>query len=665
MSIIFYHLLSVFLLAAVKIKYCNQNRLSEQYNHVSPVDSPGRFFLWSLGSFSLPKYLRRCYNVGYSKTRDGSLKGDGSLRDLKRIFKHLGPFKKEFLLSIFFIISETAFELSIPLFMADIIDTGVQAKDLHYIFTKGVQMGICALLSLATGLLYARYAARAALGFGACIREEEFSRIQSYSFENLDHFEISSLITRMTTDITVLQNAITSGIRPMIRGPVMLVMGLFLAFWLNASLSLIFLVSMPVLACILIFIVRKVAPLYGKLQICMDKVNAVIQENLTAIRTVKAFVREDYEEDVFGGANLSLADTSRTTFHFAVLNLPAFQLTMYTSIVLILWFGGNLIQAGNMQVGELTGFLSYVLQIVNSLMMISNVFLMLTRSLASAKRINQVFDESCTVKDPDHPLDTIRDGSIDFDHVSFKYKTEAREYALSDISLHIKAGETVGIIGGTGSSKTTLVQLIPRLYDATKGTVYVGGRDVRSYRLYSLRDQVGIVLQKNVLFSGTIRENLQWGNPSATEEEMWQACRISCADEFLSSFADGLDTVLEQGGVNLSGGQRQRLCIARTLLKHPKILIFDDSTSAVDTATEASIRKGLSSLPDVTKLIIAQRISSVMYADKIVILEDGQIHAVGTHDTLLLSSPVYREIYESQTTSGSTKKGGVQYGSTQ
>ena len=570
------------------------------------------------------------------------------MQDLKRVFTHLGPFKKEFILSILFIIAETGFELTIPLIMADIIDVGVQTRDIHYICIKGVQMGICALLSLITGLLYARYAARAALGFGSGVREAEFSRIQSYSFANLDHFSTSSLITRMTTDITVMQNAITGGLRPMVRGPVMLIMGLFLAFWMNAALALVFVICTPVLACILFFIVRRVAPLYGKLQVCMDRVNAAIQENLTAIRAVKAFVREEYEEEVFEKANRELADTSRTTFHFAVLNLPAFQLTMYTSIVLILWFGGGFIQTGSMQVGELTGFLSYVLQIVNSLMMISNVFLMLTRSLASARRINQVFDETSTLSDPENPCHVIPDGQIDFDHVSFKYKKEAKEYTLSDIDLHIKAGETVGIIGGTGSSKSTLVQLIPRLYDATAGSVRVGGRDVRSYSLESLRDRVGIVLQKNVLFSGTIRENLLWGSPEATEDELQAACRAACADEFIRTLPEGLDTRLDQGGVNLSGGQRQRLCIARALLKRPKILIFDDSTSAVDTATESRIREALEAIPSMTKLIIAQRILSVMHADKIVILDDGRIHAVGTHQSLLAESPIYREIYESQ-----------------
>lgn len=581
------------------------------------------------------------------------------MNDLKRIFSHLGPFKKEFILSVFFVIAETSFELVIPLIMADIIDVGVRDRNIHYILIKGVEMGVCALLSLVTGLLYARYAARAAFGFGSHIREAQYAKIQSYSFANLDHFEASSLITRMTTDITVMQNALTGGFRPMVRGPVMLVMGLLLSFIMNARLALVFVVCTPVLALVLIFIVRRVAPMYGKLQLCMDKVNAVVQENLTAIRAVKAFVRGDYEEAVFEDANDRLRGTSQTTFHFAVLNLPAFQFTMYTAIVLILWFGGSLIQTGDMQVGELTGFLSYVMQIVNSLMMISNVFLMLTRSLASARRINAVFDEAPTLFEPSCPDREIPDGRIDFHHVSFKYQEKAKEYTLSQVDFHVLPGQTVGIIGGTGSSKTTLVQLIPRLYDATEGAVCVGGKDVRTLELAALRDAVGIVLQKNVLFSGSIRENLLWGNLNASDAQLMEACRLACADEFIQKFPAGLDTRLEQGGVNLSGGQRQRLCIARTLLKHPKVLIFDDSTSAVDTATESRIRKELASIRTMTKLIIAQRITSVMHADQILILDDGKIHACGTHETLLKSDEIYREIYDSQ------MKGGTENGTDQ
>ena len=574
------------------------------------------------------------------------------MRDLKYVFSFLKPFRREFLAAVFFVMAETAFELIIPLFMADIIDQGIPSRDIPYILELGVKMGVLALLSLTTGLLYARFAARAAMGYGAAVREAEFSKIQSYSFSNLDHFSTSSLITRMTTDITVMQNAITGGLRPMVRGPFMLVMGIVLAFIMNRKLALVFLICTPFLGLCLALIVRKVAPMYGKQQSCMDHLNRVVQENITAIRAIKAFVRGEREEERFGEANETLADTSRTTFHYAVLNLPAFQLTMYTSVVLILWFGGNFIQTGSMQVGELTGFLSYVMQIVNSLMMISNVFLMLTRSLASAHRICQVFQETPALSSPEHPTGTIRDGSIEFDHVSFKYHHKAKEYTMRDVNLHIPAGASVGIIGGTGSSKSTLVQLIPRLYDVTEGAVRVGGSDVRDCSLLQLRDQVAIVLQKNVLFSGTIRENLHWGNPEASDEELWEACRMACADEFVSSFPGGLDTLLEEGGQNLSGGQKQRLCIARTLLKKPKVLILDDSTSAVDTATEAKIRQALSSLTRTTKLIIAQRVTSVMHADQIIILEDGRVHAVGTHESLLASDPVYREIYDSQMKGG-------------
>ena len=578
------------------------------------------------------------------------------MNDLKRVFSFIKPFRKEFLAAVIFVMAETGFELVIPLLMADIIDTGIPSRDIRYILQLGIQMSILAVLSLITGLLYARYAAKTAMGYGAAVREAEFAKIQSYSFSNLDHFSTSSLITRLTTDITVMQNALTGGLRPMIRGPFMLVMGIFLAFLMNRKLALVFIVCTPLLGIILALIVRKVAPLYSRQQNCMDHLNRVVQENITAIRAIKAFVRGEREEERFQVANETLMDTSRTTFHYAVLNVPSFQLTMYTSIVLILWFGGNFIQAGSMKVGELTGFLSYVMQIINSLMMISNVFLMLTRSLASARRICEVFDEKPALSSPEHPTGTIRDGSIDFDHVSFKYHQNAKEYTMRDISLHIPSGSTVGIIGGTGSSKSTLVQLIPRLYDVTEGSVRVGGSDVRECPLHQLRDQVAIVLQKNVLFSGTIRENLQWGNASASDEELWEACRMACAHEFVSSFPDGLGTMLEEGGGNLSGGQRQRLCIARTLLKKPKVLIFDDSTSAVDTATEGKIRQALLALPETTKLIIAQRITSVMHADQIIILEDGRIHAVGDHPSLLASDPVYQEIYASQ------MKGGMEDG---
>lgn len=570
------------------------------------------------------------------------------MKHFRLILSYLRPCRREFLLAVLFVTAETAFELFIPLVMANIIDLGVTRRDIPYILHQGLLMAVCALLSLICGLLYARYAARAALGFGTRIREAEYEKLQEYSFANLDHFETSSLITRMTTDVTVLQNAVINGMRPMVRGPVMLVMGLLLAFFMNVRLALVFLVCMPVLGCILFFIIRKTAPMYGRLQTAVDKVNSVVQENLNAIRAVKAYVRETYEEEHFGEANGKLAENSLRTFRIAVLNLPAFQFTMYTATVLILWFGGNLIHTGNMEVGALTGFLSYVMQIVNSLMMISNVFLMLTRSLASVSRISQVLAEEPDLADVPAGLETVENGQVEFRNVEFKYSAGAARPALSQVCLKFLPGQTIGIIGGTGSSKSTLVQLIPRLYDVSAGSVLVGGHDVREYRLASLRDAIGIVLQKNVLFSGTVRENLLWGNAQATEEELWRACRTACAHEFIEKMPGGLDARLDQGGLNLSGGQKQRLCIARTLLKHPKVMIFDDSTSAVDTATEAHIRRGLSSLGEMTKIIIAQRITSVMEADQIVILEDGRVHAVGTHESLLQTDSIYREIYDSQ-----------------
>ena len=574
------------------------------------------------------------------------------MKELKRLLSYLGPYRRDLFLGGLLVLVETAFELVIPVLMADLIDVGVENRDLNYIVVKGVQMGVCAVLALITGLLYARFAARAAYGWGARIREAQYERVQDYAFSNLDRFESSSLVTRMTTDVTVLQNAINGGLRPLVRSPVMLVMGLGLSFWMNARLALIFVVTAPILALILFFVVRKVAPMYGRLQKAMDKLNNVVQEGLTAIRAVKAFVRGEYEEEKFQSVNEELMATSQRTFHFAVLNLPAFQFTMYTAIVLILWFGGGMILGGSLQVGELTGFLSYVLQVMNSFMMISNVFLLLTRSLASAHRIAEVLEEKPALVSPAQPVEKVPDGSVDFESVSFKYHTDAREYALSGVNLHIRAGQTVGILGGTGSAKTTLVQLIPRLYDATEGTVRVGGHDVKDYDLTVLRDAVGIVLQKNVLFSGTVRENLKWGDPDADDETLWAACRAACADEFLERMPDGLDTDLGQGGVNVSGGQKQRLCIARALLKKPKILIFDDSTSAVDTATEGKIRGALSKLTGVTKIIIAQRVTSVMHTDLIVILEDGRIHAAGTHKELLEHDPIYQEIYASQMKGG-------------
>ena len=574
------------------------------------------------------------------------------MKDMKRLFGYMGPYKKDMILGALFVMIETGFELFIPIMISNLIDIGVANHDVNYIYVKGVQMALLALGALVTGLLYAHFSAKASYGWGAEIRKAEYARVQQYAFSNLDHFVTSSLITRMTTDVNVLQNMIISGFRPITRGPSLLIMGIGLSFYMNPKLAFVFVVCTPILAIILFLIVCKVAPMYTRLQSIMDRLNQVVQENLTAIRAVKAFVRDEYEEDKFEEVNHDMAKSSETTFHYAVLNLPAFQEIMYTTIVMILWFGGNMILKSELAVGNLTGFLSYVMQVINSLMMLANVFLLLTRSLASAHRIAEILDENIVLTSPENGEKKVKDGSIDFENVSFKYREDAREYALENVNLHIPAGQTIGVIGTTGSAKTTLVQLIPRLYDATTGVVRVGGVNVHDYDLSVLRDSVNITLQKNVLFSGTVRENLKWGNPFADDETIWKACRAACADEFLSRMPDGLDTMLEQGGNNLSGGQKQRLCIARALLGNAKILIFDDSTSAVDTATEKKIRKALADYKDVTKIIIAQRITSVMNTDQIVILDDGKVHRVGTHKELLANDPIYQEIYASQMKGG-------------
>lgn len=574
------------------------------------------------------------------------------MKDMKRLFGYMGPYKKDMILGALFVMIETGFELFIPIMISNLIDIGVANHDVNYIYVKGIQMALLALGALVTGLLYAHFSAKASYGWGAEIRKAEYARVQQYAFSNLDHFVTSSLITRMTTDVNVLQNMIISGFRPITRGPSLLIMGIGLSFYMNPKLAFVFVVCTPILAIILFLIVRKVAPMYTRLQSIMDRLNQVVQENLTAIRAVKAFVRDEYEEDKFEEVNRDMAKSSETTFHYAVLNLPAFQGIMYTTIVMILWFGGNMILKSELAVGNLTGFLSYVMQVINSLMMLANVFLLLTRSLASAHRIAEILDENIVLTSPENGEKKVKDGSIDFENVSFKYREDAREYALENVNLHIPAGQTIGVIGTTGSAKTTLVQLIPRLYDATTGVVRVGGVNVHDYDLSVLRDSVNITLQKNVLFSGTVRENLKWGNPFADDETIWKACRAACADEFLSRMPDGLDTMLEQGGNNLSGGQKQRLCIARALLGNAKILIFDDSTSAVDTATEKKIRKALADYKDVTKIIIAQRITSVMNTDQIVILDDGKLHRVGTHKELLANDPIYQEIYASQMKGG-------------
>ena len=574
------------------------------------------------------------------------------MNDLRLIFRYGKPYRRDLWAAAGLIFIECIFEMVIPVLMSTLVDEGVPSHNMAIILRQGGLMALCAVLALITGLLYARYAARFANGFAAELRLAEYAAVQKFDFANLDHFSSASLVTRMTTDATVLLNAINAGLRPFVRSPVMLAMGLGMAFLLSPKLTIVFLITTPILTILLALIVRKVGPLYGRQQSAVDHLNSRIQESLTAIRAIKAFVRGDYENEQFNAVNTELSDASTETFRYAVLNLPAFQTIMYTAIVCIMWFGGGFILQGDMSVGQLTAFLSYVLQVLNSVMMFSGAFLQMTRSLASARRIREVLTEQPDLANVAEPVETVPNGQIDFEGVSFKYNAAAQKSALSDITLHIPAGATVGIIGGTGSAKTTLVQLIPRLYNATEGTVKVGGRDVRDYDLTALRDAVGIVLQKNLLFSGTIRDNLKWGNPDAAEEQLWAACRAAHADEFLDRMPDGLDTDLGQGGVNVSGGQKQRLCIARTLLKHPKVLIFDDSTSAVDTATESGIRRALAELTDVTKLIIAQRISSVQSADLIVILEDGRLHAVGTHAELLAKDTIYQEIYYSQMKGG-------------
>ena len=600
-----------------------------------------------------PNQNKSCIKTGIkNETRSRIKRKCIPLKDLKLVFSYIKPYKKDLITAVILVFAECVFEMVIPLLMSDIVDIGVAGHDVGFMLMQGGRMVACALLALLTGLMYARFAARAANGFGAELRLAQYRKLQSYDFSNLDHFSTPSLVTRLTTDVTVMQNAVNGGLRPFVRSPVMLIMGIGMAFILDRKLAMVFVIASPILGTALALIVRKVGPLYNRQQRAVDHVNAKVQEDLTAIRAIKAFVREDYEEQRFDEANRELAEASLSTFKNAVLNQPVFQLIMYTTVICIMWQGGSFILIGSMTVGELTAFLSYVLQVMNSLMMISNVFLMITRSLASAKRIREVLEERPVLHECKDSIKKVESGSIDFEKVSFKYSEEAEKYALSDIDLHIPEGSTVGIIGGTGSAKSSLVQLIPRLYDATEGRVLVGGRDVRDYSISILRDAVGIVLQKNVLFSGTIRENLLWGDPEATDEELWQALRAACADEFVSRMEKGLDTDLGQGGVNVSGGQKQRLCIARTLIKKPKILIFDDSTSAVDTATEARIRKALSELSGVTKITIAQRISSVKEADMIIVMEDGRVRAVGSHRELLAGDEVYREIYESQMKGG-------------
>ncbi len=568
---------------------------------------------------------------------------------LRRIFSYMKQYKKYAYLALICIAVEAMLELLVPMIMADLIDNGVANDDTHYIYVKGFEMALCALIALVLGIGSARFQALAGQGLGANIRKAEYEKLQSYSFSNIDHFRVSSLVTRLTSDVTNIQNSVSTGMRPFGRSPVMLIFASSIAFTINRTLALVFFVALPILAVLLIIIIMNVRPLYAKMQNAIDLVNRSIQENLTAVRVVKSYVRGEYEVDKFKDVNAKLKSESEKAFGIAVLNMPAMQFVMYGTIIAILFVGGHLINNGQLKIGELTSFLSYVLLILNSLMMMSNVFLMMTRSLASATRIVEVLDEKIDITDENSQDISVKHGEIEFDHVWFKYKNEAKEYVLSDVSFHIKPGQTVGIIGQTGSSKTTLVQLIPRLYDATKGTVRIDGVDVKNYPVKHLRDAIAVVLQKNTLFSGSLISNLRWGNENATKEEIDEACHIACVDEFLDRLPAGYESEMGQGGVNVSGGQKQRICIARAILKKPKVLILDDSTSAVDTATEGRIREELAKkLPDMTKLVIAQRISSVKHADQIIILDKGCVNAIGTHEELLRTNKIYQEIYESQ-----------------
>lgn len=569
------------------------------------------------------------------------------------VIKQLKPFMKKYriqsLLAPLMVILEVIMEVYIPMLMAQIVDVGITTGDIGFVLRTGGLMVLLAMLALLFGVLGSRLAATASMGFGAEVRAGLFQRIAQFSFFNIDRFSTASLVTRLTTDITNIQNAFMMTIRILVRAPFMLISATIMAFSINRSLVTVFLVSIPILAVALVLLATTAFPRFQAMLKKYDALNGSVQENLINIRVVKSFVREGYEKEKFRTISEAVKNATMKAERVMVVGMPIMQVVMYGTIVAILWFGGKMVSLGGLQTGELISFISYVTQILMALMMIMMVFIILVTSRASMGRISEVFTEVPAIDDPKTPCGAVKDGSIQFSDVSFQYAKSTTNFALSKISLAIHAGETIGIIGGTGSAKTTLVQLIPRFYDATTGCVQVGGRDVRDYSLKALRDAVSMVLQKNVLFSGTILENLRWGDKQASEEEVTAACKAAAADEFIRSFPDGYSTVLGQGGVNLSGGQKQRLCIARALLKHPKILILDDSTSAVDTATDASIRQSLKQhRGEMTTLIIAQRIASVQDADRIIVMEDGKIDGFGTHEELLATNEIYREVYNSQ-----------------
>lgn len=569
---------------------------------------------------------------------------------IKQLWPHARPYAKWIGAGVCCSAAEAVFELLIPLVMADIVNIGIASQDQGFILQKGLLMAVMAVISLCFGLGAAVCSSVAGQGFGANLRRAEYEHIQDFAFSNIEKFSTASLVTRLTNDVNNMQMTLMMGMRLLVRAPVMLVAALVLSIRLSRQLSGVFLVAIPLLGVVIALILTRANPLFRSLQEKTDALNLVVQENLTGIRVVKSFVREDHEREKFAKRNHDLRDTSQRAFGMVVINMPVMMLIVYSTIIAVLWFGGRMVYAGTLPVGDLTAFFTYITQILISLMMVSMIFMMMTRSIACARRIVEVLDEVPAITDEAAEAGaSVADGSVDFDHVSFKYSAESPEWILRDIDLHIRSGQTVGVLGGTGSGKTTLVSLIPRLYEVQEGTVSVGGRPVKAYTMEHLRDAVSVVLQKNTLFSGTIRENLLWGNPDATEEQLWAACKAACADEFLERMPDGLDTDLGQGGVNVSGGQKQRLCIARAILKQPKVLILDDSTSAVDTATDAKIRSAFAhELKDTTKIIIAQRVTSVMDADLILVMDQGRVAAQGTHQELMKTCGIYREVYQSQ-----------------
>ena len=568
---------------------------------------------------------------------------------LRRIFSYMKEYKKYAWLALICIGVEVVLEIMVPKLMADLIDIGVTNSDVPYIINKGIQMAVCAVAALILGVGSARFSALAGQGMGANIRKAEYEKLQSYSFSNIDHFSVSSLVTRLTSDVTNIQNAVSTGMRPFGRSPVMLIFATTLAFQINSTLALVFLVALPVLAVMLIIIIINVGPRYGRMQGAVDLVNRCIEENLTAVRVVKSYVRGDYEIEKFGHVNDNLKNESEKAFGIAVLNMPAMQFVMYSTILGILLIGGRLINSGQMMIGQLTSFLSYVLLILNSLMMMSNVFLLMTRSLASAERIMKVIDEPIDITDENAKNIEVKKGEIEFNHVWFKYKDTAKEYVLSDVSFHINAGQTVGIIGQTGSSKTTLIQLIPRLYDATEGSITLDGENIKNISMKELRDELGYVPQKGILFSGTIESNIKFGAPEASMDIVKEAAEIAQATEFIETKSAKYESPIAQGGTNVSGGQKQRLSIARAIAKNPKIFIFDDSFSALDLKTDAALRKALASkVTDSTVIIVAQRISTILHADQILVMDEGKIVGKGTHEELLKNCEVYQQIAKSQ-----------------